>query len=113
MDTLFNRQRGDFHPALQQLQQRELTLGIDLRAEKNTFLKHWQQERQQAEKLALKKHQDFFPLLELLVFGTLAALHLSPVLQKIVGVAQRLTLPVPQAQKNTESMKNNGKEEQR
>ena len=84
--ALFDRRDHTFHPTLQQIQARELTLGIDLNPEKTAFLTHWQHTRQEAEKAALRKHQDFFPLVELLVFGTLAALHLSPVLRSLLAV---------------------------
>ena len=82
--ALFDCRNHTFHPTLQHIQARELTLGIDLSAEKTAFLTHWQHERQDAEKTALHKHQDFFPVLELLVFGTLATMHLSPVLRNLL-----------------------------
>ncbi len=84
--ALFDRHDHSFHPTLQQIQRREITLGIDLSAEKTAFLTHWQHEQQDAEKATLRKHQDFFPILELLVFGTLAALHLSPVLRRLFAL---------------------------
>lgn len=84
--ALLDRRTHALHPVLQQMQQRELTLGISLSAERSAFLNHWQHERNAAETTALKKHQDFFPLLELLVFGSLAALHLSPVLRSLFAM---------------------------
>lgn len=84
--ALFDRRDHSFHATLQQIQQREITLGIDLSAEKTAFLIHWQHEQRDAEKASLRKHQDFFPVLELLVFGTLAALHLSPVLRSLFAL---------------------------
>lgn len=81
--ALFDRTDHSFHPTLQQMQQREITHGIDLSGEKAAFLTHWQHEQHDAAKAALRKHQDFFPILELLVFGTLATLHLSPVLRSL------------------------------
>ena len=84
--ALFDRHDHSFHPILQQIQQREIMLGIDLSVEKTAFLTHWQHERQDAEKATLRKYQDFFPILELLVFATLAALHLSPVLRSLFAL---------------------------
>ena len=84
--ALFDRRDHSFHPTLQQLQQREITLGIDLSPEKTAFLTHWQHERQDVEKATLRKYQDFVPILELLVFGTLAALHLSPVWRSLFAL---------------------------
>ena len=83
LTTLFDPREHNLHPTLQQLQQREITLGIDLSRERYTFLKHWQQERQDEEHTALRRQQDISPLLELAVFGTLAAMHLSPVLRSL------------------------------
>ena len=84
--ALFDRRDHSFHATLQQIQQREITLGIDLSAEKTAFLIHWQHEQQDTEQATLRKHQDFFPVLELLVFGALAALHLSPVLRSLFAL---------------------------
>ena len=83
LTTLFDPRACRLHPTLQQLHQREITQGIDLSHERRTFLKHWQQERHNEEKTALRRQQDFLPLIELAVFGTLAALQLSPVLRSL------------------------------
>ena len=83
LTTLFDPREHSLHPTLQQLQQREITLGIDLSRERYAFLKHWPQERQDEEQTALRRQQDFVPLLEIVVFGTLAALQLSPVLRSL------------------------------
>ncbi len=84
--ALFDRGDHTFHPTLRQMQIREITLGIDLSAEKTAFLTHWQHTQQDAEKTALRKRQDFFPLFELLIFAALAALHLSPVLHSLFAL---------------------------
>ena len=69
-----------FAQQLQEMHQRQLTLGIDLSQERRQFLQSWYQQQRQQEQQAIRRHQDLFPLVELVVFGTLVALYLLPVI---------------------------------
>lgn len=73
-----------FTQQLQEMHHRQLTLGIDLSQERRQFLQSWYQQQRQYEQQAIRRHQDLFPLVELLVFGILLALSLSPVIGQFI-----------------------------
>lgn len=73
-----------FSQQLQEMHHRQLTLGIDLSQERRQFLQNWCQQQRQHEQQAIRRHQDLFPLVELLVFGILLALSLSPVIGQFI-----------------------------
>lgn len=71
-----------FAQQLQEMHHRQLTLGIDLSQERRQFLQSWYRQQRQQEQQAIRRHQDLFPLVELVVFGALLALSLSPVIRQ-------------------------------
>lgn len=73
-----------FTQQLQEMHHRQLTLGIDLSQERRQFLQSWYQQQRQHEQQAIRRHQDLFPLVELLVFGILLVLYLSPVIGQFI-----------------------------
>lgn len=79
----------NFHPGLRKMQQSEMTQGIDLSREKISFLTNWHTQKELEEETHLKKHQDFFPLLELLLFSSLASLQLFPVFSSLLTLLER------------------------
>lgn len=89
-ETASNWLNALFDPAypfikqLQEMHQRQLTLGIDLNQERLQFLQSWYRQRQQQEQQAIRRHQDLFPLVELLVFAILLILYLLPVIEQFI-----------------------------
>lgn len=75
-----------FAQQLQEMHHRQLTLGIDLTQERRQFLQHWYRQQRQQEQQAIRRHQDLFPLVELVVFGILLALSLSPVIRQFADL---------------------------
>lgn len=87
--ALLDRSDYTFHTGLREIQQREIIQGIDLSREKMSFLTDWHARRELEAKTNLKKYQDFFPLLEMLLFSLLVALQLFPIFSSLITILER------------------------